>query len=63
MTIIRSILAEAASLLAVWEAEGALALFPPFCCLTLGSSEDFALVLGGAERRGVDVMDLRDFVA
>ena len=58
-TMIRSILVEAASLAADWEAEGALVLLPPFCCLTLGSSEDFGLVLGGAHRWGVLVMERR----
>jgi hypothetical protein len=56
----RSILVDWASLAALWEAEGVLALLPPFCCLTLGSSEDFGLVLGGAVRVGVDVMDLNE---
>lgn len=47
---------EWASLAADWEAEGVLVLLPPFCCLTLGSSEDFGLVLATADSVGVDVM-------
>lgn len=58
MTMRRCILVAWASLAAVWEAEGALAaLFPPFCCFTFGSSEDFGLVFGGAKSGRVVVMD------
>lgn len=51
---------EAASLAADWVAEGVLVLLPPFCCLTLGSSEDLGWVLGGADRWGVHVMGRQD---
>lgn len=36
-----------------------MVLLPPFCCFCLGSSEDFGLVLGGAERYGVVLMGRR----